>query len=328
MKMLVITIPNDRFKFDVYQNKRGKTSCEGRIYYQSFFASSKHSLPKVKLDLTVDEVIVMPPSDRRIFHNYTDDPPDGNFIKCYSFEELFAEKVRALGERGRPRDLYDVINLFRNDQLPSSTVIRDILSKKCEFKNISIPTLDIINIYELDLEGNWEPMLGHQLPALPSLEVYWDALPDFFSWLEQVEEVKRVTLDYVPGEGETFRPVYGRLGLKTIRGGSLEIIRFAAGNRLCVNLRYQGTTRQIEPYSLRRTPAGNVLLYAIKSQTNEIRSYRIDRIEGASITNQVFIPKFQIELSPSGPLSASTSRGSSTNLGLPTRVRKTTTRRL
>ena len=28
--------------------------------------------------------------------------------RCYSYEEVFAEKVRALAERARPRDLYDV----------------------------------------------------------------------------------------------------------------------------------------------------------------------------------------------------------------------------
>src|SRR5260370_42614217 len=29
-----ITVPPDRFKFDIYQNKRNSTSCEGRIYYE------------------------------------------------------------------------------------------------------------------------------------------------------------------------------------------------------------------------------------------------------------------------------------------------------
>ena len=33
-------------------------------------------------------------------------------VMCYSLEELFAEKLRAMGERGRPRDLYDIVNLF------------------------------------------------------------------------------------------------------------------------------------------------------------------------------------------------------------------------
>ena len=59
---------------------------------------------------------------------YSDTPGDGIFINCYGYPEVFGEKVRALGERGRPRDLYDVINLYRNDRLPAPEVIRDVLA--------------------------------------------------------------------------------------------------------------------------------------------------------------------------------------------------------
>ena len=30
-------------------------------------------------------------------------------VLCYSFEEVFEEKIRAMGDRSRPRDLYDII---------------------------------------------------------------------------------------------------------------------------------------------------------------------------------------------------------------------------
>ena len=33
---------------------------------------------------------------------------------AYDYVEAFAEKFRALAERTRPRDLYDVVNLYRN----------------------------------------------------------------------------------------------------------------------------------------------------------------------------------------------------------------------
>lgn len=59
---------------------------------------------------------------------------EGFYIGCYDYPELFGEKVRALGERGRPRDLYDVINLYQNDQLPSASIIRDVLQQKCKLK--------------------------------------------------------------------------------------------------------------------------------------------------------------------------------------------------
>ena len=60
-----------------------------------------------------------PPDYRLLSHPYTDRPQDGSMaVCCYAFEEAFGEKIRALGERARPRDLYDVINLFRTDVFP------------------------------------------------------------------------------------------------------------------------------------------------------------------------------------------------------------------
>ena len=84
----------------------------------------------------------------------------------------------------------------------------------------------------------------------------------------------------------------------------LEKIRFAAANRLCVALYYKDSHRLIEPYSLRRTQAGNILLFAVRHNTDEPRSYRVDRIQGAKVTDTPFIPKHTIELTPSGPISA------------------------
>ena len=60
------------------------------------------------------------------------------------------------------------------------------------------------------------------------------------------------------------------------------------------------TNRTIEPYSLRQAQNGNVLLYGVRAEDERIRSYKINQINDASITNRVFVPRFQVELSPSG----------------------------
>ena len=62
------------------------------------------------------------------------------------------------------------------------------------------------------------------------------------------------------------------------------------------------TTRTVEPYSLAQTAAGNILLHTYDLTRNDHRSLRIDRIEGARVTNQSFTPRYQIELSPKGPV--------------------------
>ena len=90
---------------------------------------------------------------------------------------------------------------------------------------------------------------------------------------------------------------------------ALEIIRFAAANRLCVQLDYRKESGErthpvIEPYSLRRTDEGNLLLYGVKADTGEDRSYRVDRILNATATRRSFTPKYAVELTSVGPVSA------------------------
>jgi len=83
---------------------------------------------------------------------------------------------------------------------------------------------------------------------------------------------------------------------------NLEIVRFAASNRLCVELDYRNSTRLIEPYSLRETESGDIVLHAHNLDKDQHRSYRVDRIQGAHVTHQTFNPRFEVELTPSGPI--------------------------
>jgi len=84
----------------------------------------------------------------------------------------------------------------------------------------------------------------------------------------------------------------------------LETVRFAAANYLCVELGYGGSKRLIEPYSLRRTKDGNLLLYAVKTTTSELRAYRVDRIESIKVTNTPYKPRYHVEFTSSGTLIA------------------------
>jgi TonB family protein len=246
---------------------------------------------------------VLPPVRVPIFHPYSDAPEGGITVLSYVYEEAFGEKVRALAERTRPRDLYDVVNLYRNvEARPAAAVLMDVLRQKCDFKGIPVPRAGDLDRYRRDLEGAWGHMLGHQLPALPPVDAFWDVLPDFFAWLEGAPAVAGPAA--FGGEaGETvIRERTLRLPIGLPGQSALEIIRFAAANRLIVELSYQGGVHQIEPYSLRRTREGNVILHAWNMDRNEHRSYRIDRIEGARTTNRSFTPRYAVELTPSGPV--------------------------
>lgn len=137
-----IEVPADKQAFDIYSNPRGSLSCEGKISYCGPVSPKSGGLPRIKLDLLADERLVLPPVEVAVFHPHSDAPEDGFTARAYAYEEVFAEKVRALGERTRPRDLYDVINLFRNaDARPTPSVIdpRDPLQFGCAPGGIKQP---------------------------------------------------------------------------------------------------------------------------------------------------------------------------------------------
>lgn len=311
-----LELPADRQDFDIYDNPRGNKNCAGKISYRGPVSPTTGGWPRIKLDLTADERLVLPPVRTPIFHPYSDEPDGGIQVQAYAYEEAFGEKVRALAERTRPRDLYDVINLYRNAEArPSASVLLDVLSQKCEFKGITIPKAADLDPFRGDLEAGWEHMLRHQLPALPPVDSFWDALPEFFAWLGG-GRAPLIRASYTSAPDETIlRERTLRLPVRPNLQSHLEVIRFAATNRLCVDLDYQGSTRRIEPYSLRRTKDGNIILHAWSVDKDAHRSYRVDRIQGAQTTSQVFTPRYAVELTPSGPVSIPPTERSSSSTG-------------
>jgi predicted nucleotidyltransferase component of viral defense system len=305
-----IEIPPDKVDFEVFQNRRDRPAGQGRISYRGPIAPSG-DLPRIKLDLTVDELLVLPPVNRPVSHPYSDAPDGGIMARCYSYEEVFAEKVRALAERARPRDLYDVINLFRHDEFhPAAPVIHDVLVKKCTFKGIPFPTIAALSQLREELEGDWAVMLDHQLPSLPPVDAFWSELPALFTWIEEGRQ-SAIPAAFPLAAGDTvIRPPAGAISIPGMMSTApVEVIRFAASNRLCVELDYidehgNRAVRIIEPYSLRRTQAGDIVLHAVRADNQLHRSYRVDRIRGARTTQRTFTPRYAVELTPTGPISS------------------------
>ncbi len=261
----------------------------------------------VKLDLSGAEVVARPTVVRSISHPYPDGLPEPGTVRCYALEEVFAEKIRAMGERGRPRDLYDIVNLFPRDDLHGEhRLIVSVLREKCLSKGVEVPTLATIERAETraELAAEWENMLGHQLPATPPFDAFWSELADLFAWLEGTRipvPLGGISVPHAQPVDASWSPpaTVTTWGTRS----SLESIRFAAANRLCVELGYKGTRRLIEPYSLRRSQAGNTLLYAIRADSREPRAYRVDRIESVRVTDKMFTPVYRVELDTAGPVS-------------------------
>lgn len=179
-------IPKELIKFDLHPEIE-KGYVEGRIYYTGPLRQ-KGSLAKIILDITSNEVLVLKPEKRTILHGYSDFLEELMFTHCYSFTEIFAEKFRALAQRLRPRDLYDVIRLYENKaMLHDKDALIKAMHDKFAFKSITIPNIGDIysHKYFHELMSEWNNMLKHQLPNLEPIELYINQLPEVFMWLEK-----------------------------------------------------------------------------------------------------------------------------------------------
>jgi predicted nucleotidyltransferase component of viral defense system len=274
-------------------------SIEGKIYYIG--PLQKPNVTSVKVDITLDESAACPTVLRTILHPYPDELPGNVQVRCYSLEELFAEKIRALGERARPRDLYDIVYLFRRSDLNAEPeLISQILEEKCRFKGVEIPIRESVKSdhRSQDIQENWENMLGRGMSLIPDFMDHWSELDAFFAWLSGQEfETELISIE----KNDAWEPP----ALTWQRGepGWLEPIRYAAVNHLVINLEYQGSRRLVEPYSLRRTRGGDTLFYAVKLQDRATRSYRVDRIQSVEVTKQTYRPAYAVEFTPKGRVS-------------------------
>ena len=141
-----IEMPAEKQDFEFFTNPLGNLACQGKISYAGPISPRSGGWPRIKLDLTASERVVMEPVRVPVFHPYSDVPEEGIEVLAYDYVEAFAEKFRALAESTRPRDLYDVVNLYRNTEaLPDQTIFAQVLREKCAFKVSSCHASPILN---------------------------------------------------------------------------------------------------------------------------------------------------------------------------------------
>jgi len=300
-----ITFPRSDWKIDEYDNKRGNTSIQVKIPFDGPLKLPSRSLQRVKFDLTQDELLADVPVLRDLHHIYADKLEPTPKIRCYSINEILAEKTRALVERfGRARDVYDVVNISRNFRVeidPSRTI--ELAQAKFEFKELSLPTVSFI-MDSIDLEllkSNWDSQLAHQINELPPVESYVDDLENAIAWWLE----PNIAAPDLPIMPQALGGTMGRQMFPEVLQGqalsTMDKIRRAARNRFLVNVEYNGSKRLVEPYSLRYPATGNEILHVWEmekngSPSNQHKSFITNGIAYLSTSNQTFVPKWQVEL--------------------------------
>lgn len=313
----------DRFSFKIIDKENGAYSAQGKIHYNGPLRR-KSGVATIKLDLTTDEILVLDTVSKKVEHPYSDEPPELIFANCYAFEEVVAEKIRALAQRIRPRDLYDVVHFFRNRELiDNPQLVYSTLGQKCAFKEMEIPTFEVISNHEKldELKPQWDHMLAHQLSSLPPMESFWSDLEPFFDWLNGQLEADRLVVPNIVS-GEIFQPRISDSNTQDISG--LSKIQFSAANRVCIRLGYNGKTRTVEPLSFRvNTKTGNRLFYGYERETGHVKAYSISNFQSVAITNLPYTEKYPVEISPTDTISMPPIRRAISTNSIPQRRSRT-----
>lgn len=130
------------------------------------------------MDLSFDELLYLDPERRQILSK----PflSEGQKVLAYRLEELLAEKIRSLLERGKSRDYYDVWRLFKEKTSGLDfKLLGEVLVKKLIHKKLNLTGINDFFPKDIDaLKQYWVSELEQQINQLPSLEVVIEELQD------------------------------------------------------------------------------------------------------------------------------------------------------
>ena len=126
---------------------------------------------RIQLDITAFERVILEPEWRSVCHPYRDAVEAEALF--YRLEEIFAEKLRTVFQRGYPRDVYDVWYLMKNaHERCDAELVRGVFRQKCDYKGVVCGGVDhALEVLESRKTSvHWSRSLSMQIRDLPDFE--------------------------------------------------------------------------------------------------------------------------------------------------------------
>jgi len=114
----------------------------------------------------LDEPVLLPSQRRGV--NASPFPGLRPVVLTYALEEILAEKMRSILQRGKARDYYDVWRLLgQEDAAFDTALVRSILVQKCRGKGLGEPNVHAFLLPRQLAEAGvyWERDLAEQVAA-------------------------------------------------------------------------------------------------------------------------------------------------------------------
>lgn len=144
-------------------------SAQLKLTYDGPLRQSSGQKNNIRVDIALDEVIISDPVPRKLAMEYDDDI--GIALSVYSLEEIVAEKMRSILQRGKSRDYYDtwVLLTHHGSDFDRNRALV-VLLQKCQSKGIPQPKVEHFFRSDqlVEAQGYWERGLAHQLSDLPT----------------------------------------------------------------------------------------------------------------------------------------------------------------
>lgn len=267
---------------------------EARIYFKDFYGHADHIKIRISMDITRFDRVLLPLQTVNLIHPYSDTAEVVCQIRCMKLEEIIATKLKCLLQRQHAPDLFDYVYSIKllGGNLNKEEVVKTFVQKTIftrnphTLKNILYKTpFDFFRDY-------WDKTVVCAKQFLFGVE---EAITIFLSDLESLFQI-------FPDNGYTqfafFSPEFRVPIMKAGREQTL------------LKIRYKGSDRMIEPYSLKylqkKTGEEKEYFYVYNlsggSSPPGIRSFIAENVQLIENTEEKFVPRNPIELSKAGEM--------------------------
>lgn len=151
---------SNKIKFE-----ESKSGIRATVFF-SVIQRSNNVPISIKLDITfaLREKILLNTVERKLIHPYSDILSASP--KSYTLMEILLEKLRALFERTRPRDLYDIYYFKR---YLYEEGFKELFNEKCRLKGV-VPDIQSVIERKVNFKNAWENSLHNQFKSIPQFE--------------------------------------------------------------------------------------------------------------------------------------------------------------
>ncbi len=138
------------------------------------YDGTENTIASLRIEISLRKDLILKPDTKEIVPVYTDTQP--YLILIMNTQEILAEKARAVLQRGKARDVYDIWFLLKKGVKPNYKLIE----KKSEMLNLKFSRNIFINSIK-NIRQVWEKELSGYLSIIPDFKNVFKEIKEYFS---------------------------------------------------------------------------------------------------------------------------------------------------